>query len=215
MRRPRVSCMVLALTLGAVTTCVIAWAAPPYLTQPQRTTFFARLGSERERLEIAWPWPVTAAWPSAPATMGTQARWCYEVTWAGHFGENDSQIARPEFVLSAHRVGWPFLAFQGVECLGSAKLPNTPLGLVDIPPRWRPWSPSDPMTTRLFVMPIWSGLLGNVMLFTIIAYVGLLGVSAARAARRRRRGHCPACAYDTRGLAICPECGVSKSAPAI
>lgn len=53
------------------------------------------------------------------------------------------------------------------------------------------------------------GLIGNTVLFASAWAGGLSFLRAARRAQRRKRGLCPMCAYDLRGLTErgCPECG--------
>lgn len=58
--------------------------------------------------------------------------------------------------------------------------------------------------------PEWPGFAINTALYGAIAYLVLFGAGTLRRARRRRRGLCPHCGYDRRGLgadSLCPECG--------
>ena len=58
---------------------------------------------------------------------------------------------------------------------------------------------------------IWWGVLLNSVVYGLpfagVWYAGKAGVRRARRALRRRRGRCPACGYDVRGVDRCPECG--------
>lgn len=63
-------------------------------------------------------------------------------------------------------------------------------------------------------LPYWPGLITNAAFYASLWTVPLMSavwlVRRARNAIRRRRGLCPKCAYDRRGLpadALCPECG--------
>src|SRR5262245_58228324 len=60
---------------------------------------------------------------------------------------------------------------------------------------------------------LWRGMLLNTAVFAAIFLTPPLLFSAARRSIRRRRGLCPHCAYDRRGLptptAPCPECGTT------
>src|SRR6185369_3138761 len=49
--------------------------------------------------------------------------------------------------------------------------------------------------------PVWAGLAADALVFAAAWFALLVGVGAARRARRRRRGLCEACGYDRRGLA--------------
>ncbi|MCC6677845.1 MAG: hypothetical protein IT436_11925 [Phycisphaerales bacterium] len=53
----------------------------------------------------------------------------------------------------------------------------------------------------------------NTLLAAIPLYLLLGGWTDLRAAFRLRKGRCPRCGYDARGLAACPECGL-ESPPA-
>ncbi len=58
-------------------------------------------------------------------------------------------------------------------------------------------------------LPIWPGLLFNTLFYAAIWFAFFTGLAALRTARRLRRGLCPVCRYDLRGLPqrACPECG--------
>jgi hypothetical protein len=63
--------------------------------------------------------------------------------------------------------------------------------------------------------PVWHGLVLNTLLFAGLLWLTLTGLPSARRALRIRRGRCPKCAYDLRGLAPgspCPECGRGATA---
>ncbi len=60
--------------------------------------------------------------------------------------------------------------------------------------------------------PIWPGLLLNTLFYAAIWFAFFTGLAAVRTGRRLRRGLCPVCRYDLRGLPerACPECGWGK-----
>ncbi|MCW5776274.1 MAG: hypothetical protein KIS87_07550 [Phycisphaeraceae bacterium] len=62
------------------------------------------------------------------------------------------------------------------------------------------------------ILPIWPGLLLNTLFYAAIWFALFTGLAALRTARRLRRGLCPVCRYDLRGLPqhACPECGWGK-----
>jgi len=65
-------------------------------------------------------------------------------------------------------------------------------------------------------LPIWPGILANTAFYAVIIAAIHLGALAIRRRRRIRRGLCPACRYDLRGLPqrACPECGWGRTPPA-
>ncbi len=75
--------------------------------------------------------------------------------------------------------------------------PKRPIGGIVIPTRW-----------SALGVAINSAFYGGLSVLVLLAW------RSARRAWRRRRGRCPACAYDLRGLGgggVCPECGVGFS----
>ena len=56
---------------------------------------------------------------------------------------------------------------------------------------------------------LWSRLVANMIVTTLVAFAALAAVSACRTARRAARGRCTECGFDLRGLSgiRCPECG--------
>ncbi len=59
------------------------------------------------------------------------------------------------------------------------------------------------------ILPIWPGLFLNTLFYAAIWFAFFTGLAAVRTGRRLRRGLCPVCRYDLRGLPerACPECG--------
>lgn len=73
-----------------------------------------------------------------------------------------------------------------------------------------PAAPRDPDKGAAPLRPLPLGLAANTMLFAAAPFIVLVAVPTVRQALRRRRGRCPLCGYDRRGLeggAPCPECG--------
>ena len=61
----------------------------------------------------------------------------------------------------------------------------------------------------------WPGLLANTAFWSVISLGLILGLARTGRTLKRWRlgpGRCGRCGYDTRGLAICPECGRAASA---
>jgi hypothetical protein len=60
--------------------------------------------------------------------------------------------------------------------------------------------------------PLWSGLLGNTLVFAAVFWLVVSTMSFIRQRLRRRAGLCERCCYPNRGIpsgAPCPECGYS------
>ncbi len=58
--------------------------------------------------------------------------------------------------------------------------------------------------------PLWLGLLGDWLAFTVTCFALLTSASMFRRRVRRRGGRCEGCGFDLRGLPLgarCPECG--------
>ncbi len=60
--------------------------------------------------------------------------------------------------------------------------------------------------------PLWAGLLGNSLFYGAIVWALFAAAQLARAARRRRKGLCPRCAYPVGPSTVCSECGHPVSA---
>ena len=115
------------------------------------------------------------------------------------------------------RAGWPLEAFHG----WTWHLTEGPLG------------PKDRITSRTFAIanapllrhgasktdqvsvpyyPLWPGFIANTLIYGALWWILFAGLISARAVRRARRGLCPRCAYDLRGVSsgVCPECGQAR-----
>jgi hypothetical protein len=61
--------------------------------------------------------------------------------------------------------------------------------------------------SRLPLLPLWPGFAINVAFYATLSWLLAFAPSTIRRIIRARRNRCPTCAYDTRGLDTCPECG--------
>lgn len=113
--------------------------------------------------------------------------------------------------------GWPLPSLWHRYTYHPARpIPYDRTGAVTIP--WL--RPRDPMLANLPLdlayRPIWPALAINTLVYAV-SWIPLLAVPVLLGrARRRRRGHCPACNYDLRATppgAPCPECGRGTSLP--
>jgi hypothetical protein len=64
------------------------------------------------------------------------------------------------------------------------------------------------------VVPLWPGFALDTAFYGAIVLLLWSAPGVLRRRTRKRRGRCPACGYDLRGLARCPECGGTMGAAA-
>jgi hypothetical protein len=59
---------------------------------------------------------------------------------------------------------------------------------------------------------MWPGFIINTLFYAIILWLLILGPFVLRRHIRRKRGQCPKCGYDLRGIpgSGCPECGWNR-----
>lgn len=67
-----------------------------------------------------------------------------------------------------------------------------------------------PVSRHIPLIPLPVGFAANTALVAIPLYFLLGGWTDIRAALRLRKGRCPRCGYDSRGLPACPECGLES-----
>ncbi len=122
--------------------------------------------------------------------------------------------------------GWPMLALwcewpisiappaPGATPLQSFGNIQPPRGGLDLSPGRTPRGYESDIARALPLRPIWRGLLIDSLLFAVpwLLFISLatLTTHALRTRLRHRRGLCPRCAYNLRGLPLnspCPECG--------
>lgn len=97
--------------------------------------------------------------------------------------------------------GWPFLCLWGrTDTNVNRKPQDAHTGVVFVSMRG--------VRTRVPAMPIPLGLLGNTVLYGVLAGAPWLVLRWIGRVRRTRRGQCPACGYPRApGIGVCPECG--------
>jgi len=67
--------------------------------------------------------------------------------------------------------------------------------------------PPDTIPMVLPYRPLWDGLIINTAVFATAIGLLVLGPTALRARKYRRRGGCPACGYPRGASSVCTECG--------
>jgi hypothetical protein len=155
--------------------------------------------AERLRAELA-------ATDHSPSDMGPFAQRACWYAWLPFPRDNDP----PMVLLSARASGWPCLCMSSRRTQkADASQPEVHGALPVLAASSYTTFSTDPDRGALPLIPIWPGFLANTALYAI-PWTLLLGFGPARRSLRRRRGLCPACAYDLRATppgAPCPECG--------
>lgn len=108
-----------------------------------------------------------------------------------------------EHRVSSLRIGWPFESAYGIRSGSSAVTGVRVVGLAAPTVFGRTW----------FVphLPIWPGLLANVLFYAALALAPMALLRWRRTRRRRARGLCEACGSELgKGVGVCPECGLAK-----
>lgn len=115
---------------------------------------------------------------------------------------------------STSAYGWPVVCLASVLDDPFASNPNLVFRGAWMPTDWRPIISGSGLGARraptplaLPLRPNLPGLAVDSVLFGVLAWVAVFAPFRLRRAVRRRRGLCPYCAYDVRGLDVCPECG--------
>jgi hypothetical protein len=104
--------------------------------------------------------------------------------------------------VEAVSAGWPWHAAHGLRYRARGN-PSLDRGLVALP--------LGRSGDVLPVLPIWTGLLGNTLLYGGTLLLAWWLLRGRRVARRRARGECLACGYTLdAGMERCPECGVAS-----
>ena len=109
------------------------------------------------------------------------------------------------------RIGWPFRAARA---WAFTRHPPATLGLHPPDPEHGTVRPGWPEGFVLFYTPLWPGFALNTAFHGVLALLLWSAPGFAIRRLRARRGRCPNCGYDLRGLstAQCPECGASRIA---
>lgn len=118
-------------------------------------------------------------------------------------------LVPPNALWSIYESGWPCRSAWGWDTHDYVHLnPVGPRSGGIIRTMWSdPWA--DPYRPPLPYLPLWRGVILNTLFYAAIWWLLLALPRLIRRTLRARRGLCPRCAYDMRGLtnAHCPECG--------
>lgn len=214
MRRPRVWQIIIAMLIGAAANLAIVWLVPLHLVAMPLQD---RLPDEKApTATLRWPVPVPPSWEPSPSFRSVWRSWLHDTVSYGNsaFVAHVVDPASPKgsHGLTAERYGWPWRSMQHIVfhegTVGGPTMGWYEGGLdARLVARWVPWVSPTPVVYDIAVKPMWAGTLFNSFTFAAVILVVLVGIDIVRVVIRRHRGLCPACAYDMRGLAVCPECG--------
>jgi hypothetical protein len=158
-----------------------------------------------------WPRPADPTWPKP--TQYTQATSFGVSLLSASVDGSESPPIRYMQVVSQY--GFPMRSLEYDARFRGQGAPPWISGTAGAFPEWLtgpwliPWIPA---------RPVWLGFVVNSLLYSLLAYVSILGViRMARSrirARRVQRGACATCSHPLNGLALCPECGHGQDAQA-
>lgn len=185
---------------------------------------------------LRWPGPVPESWNSGPAelaglllqppraTLGDDEAeieaslnwavgWLTEFVSASGAPESPQMSIRRSCLYSVHRIGFPFATLRFDERSDSLNgfIPIKVGAFVDgirfydarfLPRQVHVWT--------LPLMPVWSGLVFNSVLYAAVLWLAWVSCQALRRRLRIRRGECGKCRYPlVPGKDVCPECGTA------
>jgi hypothetical protein len=179
---------------GAVLTVAVAWAAP--IVYRGRPAPFAA------RSEGGWLVAPPAGWPKRPGFRVSLR--------ATGVSLNHESYPYPRLDQLVFCTGWPARALRAVERWESGR---TVLATgIEPPGRLRTLLRDNWLTDGFPVAPVWPGFAVDTAFYGTIAFALWSAPAAIRRRVRKRRGRCPACGYDLRGITTgpCPECGFQR-----
>lgn len=253
-RLPRsvIASILVAITLGALTTIVTAWTLALWpatsalsssglgISNPVDPTFHRMLCIEEEKrvglrwtqLSVSCQYPnyVRAKWDPLTGMDPTPAHWYFvaidepvirdrlrsfparsQPRWPGWLPSLPNN--RAGLVSWGGRAaGWPMLCLRSMSHAveGDSALAWSWTLTITSANAYRTLLLRDPAVGSIPLLPEPVGFAANTGVYGALWFAALTIPSGARRALRRRRGACPRCAYDLRGLAPatpCPECG--------
>lgn len=195
---------------GVVLTVSVAWGL-------DRAQIGGRVEHDTGPRPTAWPAPVPPHWPAAPTGV---VKWTCCKGWGRQW--LNVQAAEPE---SNQPIWWVWRGSAGfpVSALGIASFGEWRLGPTGTINEaglglWAGWSPtgSPPFTAgerRLPIKPLWGGSILDTVFYAVCLWGLGRGFVILRCRRRKRRGRCANCGYESSGLPTCPECGYASVRP--
>jgi hypothetical protein len=198
-RRHRIALIVLSICCvlagGAAVSYIVAW-----LVANQGYVEMERFA--HGNADVRWPRRVPADWPERASAVSRDVMregWGNRRGWRYYAG--DELAGGRMWFVCTREAGWP------LRCVvDSAMFTHTgPLSreAVELPAAITHWIGIDALPWR----PLPLGLLVNSVLYGWLIWALASMRRRVRRVGRRRRGLCPTCAYELRGLEKCPECG--------
>jgi hypothetical protein len=212
--RRQIGMLVCSLLIGAIANIAVAWGCAWLFFRSVNLASVGEptLGFDFEHADRAWHAVVQRHFGSRLARAGSDRD---EVA--------DLERLRPPpwWVRRVHRwmedvgtvehyeFGWPMRSMQYVAVYDGTWLFHDHRIIAG---GWRPRASeraANYQAAALPLIPIWPGFAINTLLYGAALWLLLAGPGALRRIMRRRRGRCPKCNYDLRGVSGvgCPECG--------
>jgi hypothetical protein len=204
--------LLLCAAFGVFTTVGVAWARavwPPSIPQwPMTIVWHGEVRNIIDHTEVGDPY---APWGGEEGPVGTLVYTAMPALerWEGPafaYRRQDQTHDLVPSVVSRYQTGFPLLALESVRAVNTKEGTWTSgLPMPSWAPRLNPRGPLDRIPSR----PLSLGFLVDAAVYGATPLILVLALRALRRWGRRRRGLCPACAYDLAGIRSgrCPECG--------
>jgi len=201
------------LLLGAIVNIAMAWGCGEFMKHSTKDV----LPAERDKQFWHEMWPERFD-PFVHTT--------YEDGFGVHYENIGCTIGRSTVqdagATKRLQMGFPAISLEGSICIitlppNKASVNVHRLTKLRIPAIKRGWTSQYRLSRRggfraLPIGPVWPGFAINTIFYAAILWLMFFAPGTIRRTIRRRRGLCPACAYDLRGSASsqnCPECGAA------
>ncbi len=190
--RRRLLTIAIFLLVGAMVNVGVAWGCA--VIWPGYYAIYG--GIDRD-----WPHGVPQGWP-APEVVNEYRGfgWAFET----FFSAPDTPRWSRGVYAYLSRAGWPAVTLKAL------RWKDRGAGVDDGGWAWH-INLDNGKVAALPLRPIWPGFAVNSLFYAAILWLAIPGPFALRRLIRRRRGLCPACAYDLRHgeHEACPECGLA------
>ena len=199
MKRAATTAFALLAGLGIAVAVALACATwPPLLGSPH---------SQIDGEDLLWPVAPLGDWPPPTERLTYRSRVHSEDNWRRREWSAEKDRLEKTHYQEVHCFGWPFRALRFV-VQGDASTYVWQHASKKPPPQFlRP----SIAATAFPLSPLWPGLLGNTVLYSVVLVTPILGATHVSRRLRARRGACLACGYPVNASRRCPECGTERN----